>query len=567
HHGMPRREAELVELVLRLLRAGPARAASLAEAGDCDAALVLGEDVTQTAPMLAHELRRCARQQPWRAARRLGIPEWHDLAVRTAAQGDAGPLFVVSPAPTRLDDAARAVMRAVPEEAARLGHAVAHALDPGSAPPEGLGEPAASLARRIAGDLAAAERPLVVSGTGCGAREPILAAAAVARALERGPAAGKVRVTFTLPECDSLGAALLGGGSLEDALEALRRGAPGLLVVENDLHRRAPAAEVERALAGVPLIGVIDLLDTRCARAASACLPAASWAEGDGTFVNNEGRAQRFYQVLPPDGGVAESWRWVRDLARAAGRADIAAWRHLDDVALAMGRAEPALAAVPPSRFSAGFRVTGAKIPREPHRASGRTALLAHIAVREKKPPDDPDGPFSFSMEGAGRGVPGPLLPRFWHPGWNSAQAVHRFQQEVLGPLRGGEPGLRLIEPDGPARPEDHGPPPPPFRRRNGAWRVAPLHHVFGSEELSRLAPGIAQLAPLPYLALGPEEASSRGLVEGTEIAVREPGGAWESRLPLRILAGLPAGVAGLPRGLDGIEQGPLPDWIEQVLP
>ena len=48
--------------------------------------------------------------------------------------------------------------------------------------------------------------------------------------------------------------------------------------------------------------------------------------------------------------------------------------------------------------------MAGAKIPREPHRYSGRTAMLANISVHEPKPPDDPDSPLSFSMEG----TPGP---------------------------------------------------------------------------------------------------------------------------------------------------------------
>ena len=51
-------------------------------------------------------------------------------------------------------------------------------------------------------------------------------------------------------------------------------------------------------------------------------------------------------------------------------------------------------------------------------------------------------------MEGYyGEHTPPPLIPRFWAPGWNSVQALTRFQEEVNGPLRGGDPGRRLIEP------------------------------------------------------------------------------------------------------------------------
>ena len=50
-------------------------------------------------------------------------------------------------------------------------------------------------------------------------------------------------------------------------------------------------------------------------------------------------------------------------------------------------------------------------------------------------------------MEGYQGQPPAPLIPRFWAPGWNSVQALNKFQEEVGGPLRGGDPGRRLIEP------------------------------------------------------------------------------------------------------------------------
>ncbi|MFM7968784.1 molybdopterin-dependent oxidoreductase [Aeromonas sp. A-5] len=52
---------------------------------------------------------------------------------------------------------------------------------------------------------------------------------------------------------------------------------------------------------------------------ADLVLPAASFAEADGTVVNMEGRAQRFFQVYAPafydaDIQVREGWRWLAAL-------------------------------------------------------------------------------------------------------------------------------------------------------------------------------------------------------------------------------------------------------------
>ena len=62
----------------------------------------------------------------------------------------------------------------------------------------------------------------------------------------------------------------------------------------------------------------------------------------------------------------------------------------------AMAAAMPQFARVPEAAPPADFRVAGGKFPREPHRYSGRTAMLANITVHEPKPPDDPDSALTF---------------------------------------------------------------------------------------------------------------------------------------------------------------------------
>jgi NADH-quinone oxidoreductase subunit G len=287
-------------------------------------------------------------------------------------------------------------------------------------------------------------------------------------------------------------------------------------------------------------------------------LPAAPLAEGDGTLVNNEGRAQRFYQVFAPKGAIQESWRWLRDLARAAGRAELSAWEDLAAVQQALGEALPALGA---ARWSArALAARTVRIPRAPHRYSGRTAMLANVDVHEPRPPQDPDSPLAFSMEGQ-VSEDSAVIPFFWSPGWNSVQSLNKFQHEVGGPLRGGDPGVRLIEPRDAAaagrREADVAP--PAFRRREREWLVIPLHHVFGSEELSAIAPAVAERVPAPYLALGGEDAAALGVRAGD--AVEMSGTGAPLRLPVAVRADLPAGVAGLPAGLPSLPFARLPQW------
>jgi NADH-quinone oxidoreductase subunit G len=527
--GLAKSELTVLRLMLDVLRSGPARTPSLGEVELCDAVLVLGEDVTNTAPRMALSIRQSVRQQPMGIPEKLHIPLWLDHGVREAVQDERGPLFIAAPSATRLDDIATQCYRSAPDNLARLGYAVAHALDPQAPEPEGLTSDQQAFAQRAAAALKEAKRPLVVAGSSLRNAALVRAAANISRALPG------CALSLVAPESNSLGLALMTDAPLE---AAVANDARNVIVLENDLYRRLPGAEVDAFLEACEHIVVLDHLENRTAAKAELLLPAATFAEGDGTLVSSEGRAQRFFRVFPPGETVRESWRWLGD------------WQKLDDVIADLCAAIPALAGIAQAAPPAGFRMAGARIPREPHRYSGRTAMLANITVDEPKPPEDPDSPLSFSMEGNPDQPPSALIPFFWSPGWNSIQATNKYQSEIAGPLKGGNPGVRLIE-TGQDAPEFFASIPPAFEPRQGEWLLIPLFHIFGSEELTRFAPAVAQLFPAPYVALNPEDAQEFG----AEAEV------FGRHLPVKAVAGLPKGVAGLPVGLSDLQSIELSVW------
>jgi NADH-quinone oxidoreductase subunit G len=561
HLGLSASEQELLALIIGILQKGPARAASLKDAEHADAVFVLGEDVPDTAPRLALSLRQSVRQKSLEIADRMKIPRWQDAAVRNAAQQERSPLFIATPDATRLDDVAAHTFRAAPADLARLGFAVAHELDAAAAAIPDLPDDVGALARKIAEALRNAKRPLVVAGTGCASAALIQAAANVAWALCRG--GHHAELLFAVPECNSLGLGLMGGGTLQDAFQAIEQGAAEVVIVlENDLYRHAERAAVDRCLNRAHVV-VIDHLLHETARNAEIVLPAGAFTEAAGTLVSNEGRAQRFFQLLVPEGDIQESWRWLRDVLHASSRGS--GWARLDDVTAACAEALPTLAAIRQAAPGADFRVKGAKIRRETHRSSGRTAIHAAASVHDPKPPEDPDSPLSYTMEGYYGPMPSSLIPYFWAPAWNSVRAVNKFQDEVGGPLRGGDPGIRLIEPNSGAVPRYFAGVPEAFAMRHGEWLIVPLHEIFGSDELSRRAPAVAARVPQPYLALNAHDASGLHIGDGAVVAIGVAGEV--SHLPLRVRPDLPSGVAGLVVGLSESLGTLLPAWGTLTVP
>jgi NADH-quinone oxidoreductase subunit G len=589
--GLADGEQTLVERAAELLREGPSPAPTLHDIEAADLVLVLGEDLTNTAPMLDFSVRRWARLRPTIAEERLGIARWNDAGVGAVKKEEPSALWLATTHAGKLDEIAAETFHAAPDDLARFVLALAAALAPRGAKRalKGLAVADADRVERYAAALRAAQRPVVISGVSCGSLALLEAAAALARALPGPPPAAAAPLALVVPEVNSMGLVLLGGRRLSEAFRLAAEGDVEVaLVIENDLYRRAPAAQVEAFLSASRTAIVIDHVKTATTAAAAAVLPAASWAEATGTFVSHEGRAQRSFQVMVPPRPVQPTWRWLSALASAARLPAGQNWLRLDDVLAELAHERPDLAPAALAAPAADARVADMKIPRQASRYSGRTAMHADVSVVEPTPPDDHDAPLSFSMEGYRDEPPSPLVTRFHAPRWNSVQALNKFQQEVGGPLRGGDPGVRLIEPPAAAAstaapksspavptsipatarsstaataPSPRPAPPPAFRPAPDRLLAVPLHHIYGSEELSMLSPPVAGRAPAAYVALNALDAERLGAREGRPLKVTLDD--LHLRLPVRIVASLPEGVAGLPVGLPGQPFVALPAELE----
>ncbi len=552
--GIAHGEQERLQLALKVLREGGIYTPALREIESYDAVLVLGEDVTQTGARVALAVRQAVKGKAREMAAAQKVADWQIAAILNIGQRAKHPLFVTNVDDTRLDDIAAWTYRAPVEDQARLGFAIAHALDNSAPAVDGIEPELQSKIDVIVQALAGAKKPLIISGTNAGSIEVIQAATNVAKALKgRGADVG---ITMIARSVNSMGLGIMGGGSLEEALTELETGrADAVVVLENDLHRHASATRVNAALAKAPLVMVVDHQRTAIMENAHLVLSAASFAESDGTVINNEGRAQRFFQVYDPayydsKTVMLESWRWLHSLHSTLLSREVD-WTQLDHVIDAVVAKIPELAGIKDAAPDATFRIRGQKLAREPHRYSGRTAMRANISVHEPRQPQDIDTMFTFSMEGNNQPTAHrSQVPFAWAPGWNSPQAWNKFQDEVGGKLRFGDPGVRLFETSEngldyftsvPAR----------FQPQDGKWRIAPYYHLFGSDELSQRAPVFQSRMPQPYIKLNPADAAKLGVNAGARVSFSYDGNTVT--LPVEIAEGLTAGQVGLPMGMSGI--------------
>ncbi|MFU1544630.1 NADH-quinone oxidoreductase subunit NuoG [Aeromonas veronii] len=550
--------------MLQILQQGGVPTPSLRDMEEADAILLLGEDVTMSAARIALALRQAVKGKARELARKMKVDLWQVAAVQTLGQNERYPLLITSLDTTRLDDVAADKLHAPYADQARLGFAIANLLDPAAPAVSDLCPEQQAQAARWAELLGNARKPLIIAGSTARDVALLEAASNIARALkDRGQEAN---IALVGQEANSLGLAMLGAQTLSDkpleAALARIESEEGLALVtlENDLYRRAPRNRVDAALARLQHLLVIDHQATPTANKADLVLPAASFAEADGTLVNMEGRAQRFFQVYAPafynaDIQVREGWRWLAALQGAIERKPLR-WQNFDQVNHDCATSNPLLATMLEAAPNAGLRIRGMRLAREPHRYSGRTSMLADQNVSEPRVAQDPDSPFNFSMEGyAGARQPLPQVPFAWAPGWNSPSAWNKFQDEVGGKLRAGDPGRRLLEA---TDPQAEGKElldwfttiPAPFKAAE-ALQVVNYAQLFGGEELSARSPVIQARMNEPELVLNPLDAQRLALHGGSQVSFSWGGSHWQLRL--RLSEQLSAGLAGLPLGVNGL--------------
>jgi NADH-quinone oxidoreductase subunit G len=104
---------------------------------------------------------------------------------------------------------------------------------------------------------------------------------------------------------------------VEEMLAACRDGQVRALLLQGPELLRLP--EAEKALDAVPFIAVMATHDEPDLARAHAVLPAAVWAEVDGTFTNYQRRVQRLRRAVPPPGEARPRWEMTARLIERLG--------------------------------------------------------------------------------------------------------------------------------------------------------------------------------------------------------------------------------------------------------
>ena len=552
YHGISKKEYLLTKTISDYFLTSGIHTPSLKEIEKADAIFILGEDLTNTAPMVALAVRQAARNLPNEEAIKNHIPLWNDIPVRELGQNEVSPIFIATTYNNSLDEVAEKTFRSSVQEIANLGYSIARNVDEKAPDAKSELKDLPELAKRISASLMKAKNPLIISGVSNGDEGIVNAALNIATALRS--KGSNVLLSMILPECNSMGLALMPGMSFED-LENKETGT--LIILENDLYRRSGSDIVDTLFKKSKEIIVLDHLNNKTTEKSDILLPAATFSESEGTIVNNEGRAQRFYKAVVDKNQVRESWKWLTDIIRIKESDHSNTWNRLDDVIESLAKEFPIFSKLTEYMPDADFRMLNTKIPRQTMRYSGRTAMNANIAVSETGLPNDPDSPLKFSMEGQQENPPSSLVPFYWTPGWNSVQAMYDYLDRPAGSMKGGDPGIRLFEPGTAGENRYYKPGIRNAEAKKDELSIFPLYQTFGSEELSSMSPSVFQRIQEPFLLINEKDAVNLRVNDGDHVILEILND--QIKVKLKIGFGIQEGMTALPLSLPGMPYVELP--------
>ncbi|WLP95184.1 NADH-quinone oxidoreductase subunit NuoG [Psychrobacter sp. M13] len=375
-------------------------------------------------------------------------------------------------------------------------------------------------------------------------------------------------IYLTVTDANSMGVCMLGGHSVE---ELLATDFEVVVVAENQLTDAIDAQKLSQLLSDKTVIALDhQLLDWH--KDVDIVLPAASFAEADGTLVSSEGRAQRFFQVYDnnyyhPTSNIKEGWRWLHAVHSSLMDRSID-WLQLDDVISALIATHPKLAGIKDAAPDADYRITGLKIAREPRRYSGRTAMRSPISVHEPMQPKDWDTALTFSMEGySGTQTPSSMIPFASAAGWNSPQAWNKYQDKVGGSLKNGDPGIRLFDQSKRLATRQYVAPEVSTISTTdidqGQAKLVPIYNIYASSMMASRSPIVAEQLPVATWRIGTDDASNWNMATGDYLEITVDN--HQIVLPIQVVPYLAEGCIGYPVGQVAIIHPSMPASVRRV--
>ncbi|HOT13212.1 MAG TPA: NADH-quinone oxidoreductase subunit NuoG [Bacteroidales bacterium] len=428
--GVSKAQWELVCAVRDIYRSKNVKTLSLAEVEKAEGVLILGENIINTAPRAALSVRQAVKNKPFAGAAALNIADWNNSAVKIAVGTEKGPLYIFASGKNKLEDVASISKDIDTAYVEKIAEAIAASLK-GNLNTVSLNEDEKATVKQITDNLLSCKKVAVISGTSSMSKKLLALSAEIASLLNTSSC--ESGIYLVVPHANSLGLAVLTSNTIEQVADA----AENVVLLEANSIEESVITFSEKAKNVIVLVYKSpEKLNSK-----ALVLASATFAESEGTLVNNEGRMQRYFRVKNTGEDVKASWMWLSQLKAML---DNSNYLSFDSLVKKIGESYPELNKIVDVAPGAGYRESAMKIPRQTPRFTGRTSMYANVDLHEQKPQNDENSALAFTMEGSREVHPAQLNAIYWKPGWNSVQATNHYLRDLDNILKAQQMGINI---------------------------------------------------------------------------------------------------------------------------
>jgi NADH-quinone oxidoreductase subunit G len=351
-----------------------------------------------------------------------------------------------------------------------------------------------------------------------------------------------------------------------------------LLIFGADLIADFPDAQLaRRALDSGVFTATVELFPTETVEHSDVVLPAAAYAEREGTFTNLERRLQKLEEIVPPPGSAQEPWRICAGIAGTLG--DQWGWHSLDDVwdAIrgevkthaevridALTQEEPA----PAPFYESGVGLDHANQPQVSHTLAGPGAQYPK-GYRSGAPfQTGQSWPLSWELRAfEARQRPGVIPFAGEEPPGDAASSN--------SPLRSAAEASAEADTSSASRPPEATPASAPSKSadedgggggegseggNSHSFALYTGRFIYDAGSMIRQSKALFNLARKPFVEMNDEDATDLGVAEGDEVVIR--GGGGEAKLPVRV-TGIAKGTLFIPYDQEGLRANSLIEGVD----
>ncbi|MGD6858532.1 MAG: NADH-quinone oxidoreductase subunit NuoG [Enterobacteriaceae bacterium] len=313
YNGISSEENLCLNRILKIIKFGNIKIPSINEIKNYDSILIIGEDIIQTSPIIGLYVRRLASKKKEKIAKiKYNIESWDSLAIENTGQNIIYPILIINNKSTKLDEISYCKYNSCINDQIILCSKILDNLKKRKYK-KCFNKEILKKSEIFSEILKNSKKPLIISGISN--RNLCIIELSFRIAISLKKMNKDVGIIYTLPSVNSMGLSIINKKNLVEILKKKKK-IDCAIILENNLYQHYSNETIIKIFNKIKNIIILDNHISKMKYVSKLFIPSTNFMESDGTVINYEGRAQRFFKNYDlhkynKNFLIFESWKWI----------------------------------------------------------------------------------------------------------------------------------------------------------------------------------------------------------------------------------------------------------------